>query len=98
MFLADSTHRVIKTPIDIGSIYGRVECDVLPVLPFQFLKVIVMWTTEPEGQTYIRILNTADGATGREQSACFLLVAVGELAELSDCQGLLLNVVLCEQA
>lgn len=27
-----------------------------------------------------------------------LLITVGELAELSDCQSLLLNVVLCEQA
>lgn len=29
---------------------------------------------------------------------CSLLIAVGELAELSDCQSLLLDVVLCEQA
>lgn len=57
-----------------------------------------MWTTEPKRHNYIRNQHTAGDVISREKKTWSLLVAVSELAELSDGQGLLLYVVLCEQA
>lgn len=57
-----------------------------------------MWTTEPKRHDCIRGQHTAGGERSTEKQRRSLLVAVGELAELFDGQGLLLYVVLREQA
>lgn len=57
-----------------------------------------MWTTEPKRHNCIRGRHTAGGVRSKEKRTRSLLVAVGELAELFDGQGLLLYVVLREQA
>ena len=41
-----TTYSIIEASIDISPIDGRVKGHILPILPFQFLKVSATWAAE----------------------------------------------------